>query len=302
MNLDHFRVFAVVAKHRNVTRASEELAVTQPAVTNQLKLMEQDYGVRLYTKSRRGIELTGAGKIFLTGARSLLRQHEKLKWRLKREVPGTKTASLIVGGSYSSSASLLAPVLARFSRTHPLVKLSLRTDTKEGVERMVRAGQVDIAVVHYPPRAMDLVAKPLRQEDLVVFAPPNHPWAKKGKVTLVELARTRLVIRGEREGGSSATQEILKKMRTRGLEANIVMRCESPEAVKAAVRKKMGVGILLKGLIADDVKTGKFKVITVKGFNSKSQSYITYHKERPLSLHAEAFLAVLRQRVVRPQS
>ncbi len=302
MNLDHFRVFAVVAKHRNVTRASEELNITQPAVTNQLKLMEDTYGVRLYIKNCRGIELTEAGKIFLATARSMLRQHERLKNRLKKAAPITQTDSLVVGGSYSSSTWLLAPVLARFSRTHPLVKLSLRTDNKETVERMVEAGEVDIAIVNYPPRSSDLLIEPLRQEELVVFAPANHPWAKRETVTLGELARRRLVIRALRDGRLSATEMMLKKMKDRGLEVNIAMRCESPEAVKAAVRRNMGMGILFKGLIEDEIRMGKFKIIKVEGFKSKGQSYIAYHKERPLSSHAEAFLAILRQQTGRSQS
>ncbi len=302
MNLDHFRVFVVVAKHRNVTRASEELNLTQPAVTNQLKLMEDAYGVRLYIKNCRGIELTQAGKIFLASGRSMLRQHEKLKNRLKAIAPKAETDSLIVGGSYNSSTSLLAPILARFNRTHPLVKLSLRTDTKEAIERMVQRGQVEVAVVNYPPKSKDLVVEPLRQEELVVFASANHLWAKKCTLTLVELARKRLVIRGERDGGLSATEAILGKMKDQGLDFNIAMRCESPEAVKAAVKRKMGTGILFKSLIEDDVKSGKFKIINVKGFKSKGQSYITYHNKSPLSLHAKAFLAVLRQRAARSRS
>lgn len=130
----------------------------------------------------------------MASARSLLRQHELLKSGLKKAASVTQTDSLIVGGSYSSSTCLLAPVLARFSRTHPLVKLSLRTDNKETVERMVEAGQVDIAVVHYPPRSEDLLVEPLRQEELVAFALANHPWAKKNTVTLPEFAKARLVM------------------------------------------------------------------------------------------------------------
>ena len=137
MSLDHFTVFATVAKQRSVTLASEVLHITQPAVTKQLKLLEKRYRAKLYTKGGKGIRLTDEGRIFLRNVRAILRQHERLEQRLAGSLVRAENRSLTVGGSYSPSASFLPSLLAGFEKSRPNVHLNLRTDNRLAVERMV---------------------------------------------------------------------------------------------------------------------------------------------------------------------
>jgi DNA-binding transcriptional LysR family regulator len=161
---------------------------------------------------------------------------------------------------------------------------------------MVLNGEVDIAAVSNPPQSPDLVTEPFRQEKLLAFSSPNHPLAKRGSLAISDLARIPLVIRGESEGDMTATEEILREIQNQGVEIKIAMRCDSYEAVKAAVRHHMGVGLLFEGLVMHDAKRGDFKILKIKGLNLVGQSFIIYHKEKPLSQNARDFLELLRKR------
>ena len=146
MSLNQFMVFAAVAKHRSVSRGAEELYISQPSVTQQLKLLEENYNVKLYKRSGRGIELTEAGRVFLRGVNAMLKQHEKLKQTLNTTFPAIKADSFTVGGTYSPSLSLLPSLLVIFKKRHPQRQLTLRIDNWQNIERLVLKSEVDIAV------------------------------------------------------------------------------------------------------------------------------------------------------------
>ena len=128
MPLYPFEMFATVARLRNLTRASAELNVSQPALTQQLKNLEKEYQLKLYKKGGKGVELTEAGKILLKYVKRILKQHEKVKRRLSAATASNKAQSLTIGGSYSPSAVLLPSLMARFKKSHPQVELKLRAD------------------------------------------------------------------------------------------------------------------------------------------------------------------------------
>ena len=114
MTLDRFMVFAAVAKHQNVTRASEQLHISQPAVTKQLKLLEKNYNLKLYKRIGRGIELTESGQVFLSDVKAILKRYERLRENITAAPATAKVETLTVGGSHSPSVHLLPSLLARF--------------------------------------------------------------------------------------------------------------------------------------------------------------------------------------------
>jgi DNA-binding transcriptional LysR family regulator len=294
VTLDHFHVFAIVAKHRNVSRASEELHISQPAVTTQLKLLGENYHVKLYKRGGAGIELTDAGRIFLKYAKTTLKQHEKLKQKLSAAASGTTVESLTVGGSHSPSMSLLLSLLTIFKRRHPRVQVNLRTNNRTTIERQVENSEVEIAVVNKSPRSRFLLAEPYLDEPLVAFISKKHPLARKSRPTLKDFADIPLVVR-EGKGGRETSKQILKDLRKQGLNFEIGIRCESPEAVKMAVRSNLGAGILFKNTVEPEIRKGDFKPIRLPGLRLVGKTFIIYHKHRPLSSSAHEFLNLLRE-------
>jgi len=294
MPLYDFEVFATVASYRNLTRASGDLHLSQPALSQKLKSLEAKYNTKLYRKVRNGIELTDAGKLVFKYATKVLRQHDGLKLRLSTTTAATKVPSLTVGGSYSPSIALLPSLLTRFRKRHPGVQLNLTTDNKREIEKRIENSEVDIAVVTNPTPSQFLVVEPYRNEPLVAFVSPTHPLARKKKLPLKDLIRIPLVIR-DGKGGHGPTEQILKDLRKNGVSSEIAMRCDSPHAVKEAVRQNLGMGILFNSTVAADIRKGEFKKINLIGLELVGKSYIVYHKHKPLTPSAQAFLELLRQ-------
>ena len=301
MPLYPFEMFATVARLRNLTRASVEMNVSQPALTQQLKNLEKEYELKLYKKGGKGVELTEAGKILLKYVQRILKQHEKVKRRLSATKALNKALSLTVGGSYSPSAVLLPSLLARFRKSHPQVELKLRTDNRPNIERLVLKGAVGLAVVSNPTSNHRLAVEPYRTESLVAFVANRHPLAEKKQLTWENLVRHGFVVREPLEG-DGATAQFIRRLKDRGVKLKVVMHCESPEAVKVAVRRRMGVGILFKDVIALSLKKGDFKELTLPVNGLEGKTFIVYHKTRPLSPVAQDFLKLLRAQRARFKS
>ena len=293
MNLDRFTVFAAVAKYRSMSRASEELFISQPAVSKHLRLLEENYKTKLYARGGKGIELTEAGRIFLRSVKTIFRQHERLKQTLSTAISGSKDAVLTVGGSYGPSASLLPSLMARFRKSHPGVQLHLRTADRLVVERMILNGEIDLAVLNNPPRNRHLTMVPYRSEPLVAFVAPNHALARKGRANWEDLKRLGIIFR-KPSVGKGMTERFVQSLKKTGREVKVVMHCESPEAVKTAVREEMGIGLLIKDIIEDSIRRREFREIKLPGETIEGKSFIVYHKTRPLSPLAQDFHKLLR--------
>jgi DNA-binding transcriptional LysR family regulator len=294
MTLHQLKIFEVVANHLNLRAAAEELHIVQPSVSKQLRTLEEEFGAKFHRKVGRNIELTNTGRRFLKDIQTLLRHAEELKRNFANH-SSNGSALLSVGGSYSPSATFLPSVLATFTRQHPDVQLSLKTDTKHAVEQMILSDEVDIAAVNNPPQSPDIVMELFRCERLLAFVPANSPgFANGDRLTIAELSHTPLVIRGELDFGLTATEEILREAESKGVQFRIAMRCQSPETVKTAVRENMGVGLLFEGLIRHDVQRGDFKILKLKDLKLVGQSFIIYRRGKPLSWQAEEFLELLR--------
>jgi len=290
MTFHQLRMFAAVAKHLNVTKASEELHISQPSVSQQPKLLQEECKTKLYRKIGRGIELTDEGELLLADAQPILLQVGKIRERFTSD---RKAGSLAVGGSNSQSVSFLPLLLAAFKETHPEVQLSLRTNTSREVERLVLNSEVEVGLITNPSHSTALSYELCRREKFLVFVSPSHPLAKKKELTVAQLAQAPLVFRKAKSGGSRAW-DILKQVEKRGSNLNIVMDCESTEAVKTAVGAGMGLGILYHDHVEPEIKKGKLKEIRVPELNLQLDSYIIYLKEKPLSANAKDFLALLR--------
>jgi len=299
MTLDRLRVFAAVAKHGSVSRAADELNITQPAVTKRLRVLQRTFKAMLYKRSGRGVELTDKGKIFLQDAIEILSQYDRLKGEFSGALVVGTNETLTVGGSCSPSIDLLPSLLALFRKSHPHVRMSLRTDNSGAIERMIINDEVDIAVINKVPTNHLLAIEPYRREPLVAFVLPNSTEARKTNFTWEDFATAQIVIRSPIRGQGAADQ-FLKALKQRGFTPNIAMRCDSPDAVKSAVKMKIGVGILFQEAIAYELNKGEFKLIKLPPGDICGESFIVYRKGRPLSKAIQDFLKLLREHRQKP--
>jgi len=293
MTLNQFMFFAAIAKHGSLTKASRELRISQPSVSQQLRLLERDYGVKLYRRNGRGIELTEAGRLFLSRVAPILKQVEQIRRIFPRPAARRESVRLKVGGTYNPSTLLLPALAARFKKKHSQVEVELRTVNVPQLEQLVANAQIEIGVSTHPPRHPALVGEPLRREQMVLFVSPSHPLARKSLVTLADLQVFPLVVTWVRNAPGT-TVRLLNELADQGVKFKIGMRCESPYAIKEAVKKNAGIGIVFEDLVRREAELGAFKILRGHGLKLLSQSFVLYRADRPLSRAGQEFLGLLR--------
>jgi DNA-binding transcriptional LysR family regulator len=295
MNFAQLKAFQAVANNGSVTRAAQLLQVSQPAVSKHLKKLEEDYGVKLVERSAGAAELTDAGSSLLRHVDAIFVHLDEAKKELKSPKNLTKSDILKVAGSYAASALLLPSLLVNFKNKHRDTSIILRTGTTREVKSMLLNSTVEIVLLNELPVNPEFVSEPFRKEKLVVFAAPNHPLARKKRLTLSDLRQAALVTTGM----ASAVDKMLNHLVQEGLGAKIAIQCGSPASVKIVVKNKIGLGILFQDMLIQEIRNKLFKVLEIPGLALTVQSYIVYYKDRPLSPAAKDFLALLRKRVPR---
>jgi LysR family transcriptional regulator, transcriptional activator of the cysJI operon len=290
MLLERIELFVTAARHHNIAKTAREMHVSASSVCQRLKTLELDFNVKLYKRSKYGIELTIAGQTLLTAASDVLTRVEELKNVFKREVD-VAPETLRVGGTHSTAARHLPAAVAAFQKTHPDVNVSFFTVQRTRLEKLVQTSEVDVAIIQSPSASSELHLEHFGADNLAFFAHHTHALARKKKLTLTDLSNIPLIIRE----GTGITQQMLKDLESRGLKISIALSCVSPDAVKAAVRRRMGVGVLFSDLIRDDVKRNDFKILKFSESMPAVETYIVYSKKKPLSGSAAAFLSLLRR-------
>ncbi len=289
MSLDRFRLFASVAKHLSFTKASREKRISQPAISRQLKILQEEFGVRLFNKKGRGVELTDSGRIFFSKVTSILLQVEELK---TIALPAENTGSLSIAGCRGPCAVVLPSLMAQFRESHPFVKITLYSGNSSRIRPWLRDSIVDVGVITSPPNSPSFHVEPYRVEKLTTFISPQHPFAAK-PISDFEKATIPLIVRAGTPTPTRTEKEI-SAFESKGIGLLISMRCGSTEAVKQAVACGAGVGVLYHDAVKRDLERGEFKPMKIPSLSLKRQSYIVYPKGKPLSAAATEFLRLLR--------
>jgi LysR family transcriptional regulator, low CO2-responsive transcriptional regulator len=284
MTLHQIRIFVTVARYLNMTKASQELHVSQPALSRQLKVLEQEYDAEFYVKTNKGVELTEKGRGFLEAIRPILTQSENIERVFKSNLNARKS-SLAVGGSRTLSVTVLPEVLVAFKQTYPWVDVILDTHDSWRIEQGILNSETEIALIANTSNFPLLAYEPYRKHELVAFARSKEIFGQS-RMTLETLAKVPLVVRK----GCRSLREFSK----RGYDPNLAVECRANECVKAAVLKGLGVGILFRESVENEPDLKIINVPELKTIDCRS--YIIYDKNKPLTPLAQAFLQLLRER------
>lgn len=286
MKLNQLRIFDSVARHRNVTNAAKELHLSQPAVSLQLKCLEQEYGSKFYLRTNHGVELTAQGRSFLDAIRPVLARLDRIEVEFKGRKNERKPAVLRIGGNNTICATVFPKVFKAFRESYPDVDLVVETAGNRVIENYLLDGKVEVALITGASFAPANVYEAYEVHQAVAFVPPGHPLGGRS-MGLGVLAKEPLVVKKE----STSVAAI----RRRGFDLKIVLQCESAEAVKIAVQNGIGVGLLYLARVAGEIAKGELVAIKVPELKEIThQSFITYARHRPLSANAEDFIRTLR--------
>lgn len=287
MKLRQLRIFDTVVRHRNVTNAANELRMSQPAVSLQIKLLEEEYEKTFLKRNNRGVELTEQGRQFLEAIRPVLSRIDRLEAGFRSGQPVRVSNSLVIGGSHTVSVTILPEVIVAFKRIYPNVMVELETRYSKIIEDFILDGRIEVGLISSPSNHANCIYEPYKEHEAVAFVAPDDPLGGS-RMSLSELSRYPLVVRK----GSSGIEEIEK----RGYPLNLVLQCDAPDAVKAAVKKGVGIGILFRSRVQLEISTGELQQIDVPEMkNVVAKSFIAYDRRHPLSENAQAFLDIMRQ-------
>ena len=295
MTLHQLKIFESVARHLNVTKASHELPMSQPAVSQQLKLLEQQCEARFIVRIGQGVELTERGQVFFDAIRPIVAQAEKIESTFKVKSKENKPSFLTVGGSGSHAVIVLPEILRAFKQNHPWVQFTLERNDSCTMEQRILNTAVEIALINHPSYSDQIAYEPYKEMETVAFALAESPFVGK-KITLRELVQIPLVVKQR----STTLRELLKQ----GYKPNIAVQCDVSEAVEAAVQRELGVGILYRATVEADLKNRDLKILHVPDLEKiRTKAFIIYNRCKPLSGIARDFLRALHEsRISRVES
>ncbi|MGQ9724338.1 MAG: LysR substrate-binding domain-containing protein [Tepidimonas sp.] len=278
------RVFAEVARHLSFARAAQSLHLTPPAVTMQIKQLEEHVGLPLFERQGRRVSLTTAGEYMLVYARKVLatlKDAEDTAARLQRLETGTLTIGLLSTAQYFVPA-----LLAEFTREHAGLDVRLAVGNREQLVQMLHNAEVDIAIMGRPPTELNVRAEPFGAHPHVFVAPTDHPLLRVGHPTVQSLLPYRFIVREHGSGTRAVFQGFFERHR---LEPRIAMELPGNEAVKQAVMAGLGLGLLSLHTLRLELEHGLIARLDVEGTPIVRAWHIVHTLAKLLSPAAEAF-------------
>lgn len=282
--LRQLKVFETVARHLSFSRAAEELHLTQPAVSTQVRQLEHHVGLPLFEQLGKKIYLTPAGTEMLHYSRSIIQQFreaEDAMAQLSGIAGGRLNIAVISAGDY-----FFPRVIAEFMRRHPGVTLNLAVHNREELLHQLAGNLTDLAVMVRPPAGMDTVNDSFAPHPYVIVAAPDHPLVGKRNVPLSALADEAFICR---EKGSDTWNSMQEGFAARLQNLRITMEIKSTETIKQAVIANMGIAFLSAHTVALELRTGHLAVLDVEGFPVMLNWYVVHRKNKRLPPVALAF-------------
>lgn len=288
-------VFRTVARHLSYTRAAEELYLSQPAVSQQIRTLEQGLGVHLFERSGRGIVLTAAGQEVLGEVERLLTLFGETA-TVVREIQALKRGSVLLGATISAGTYLVPPVLGIFHTRYPQIHVTLIVANYRIVEELLLTYQLDLAVISTVEQRYFLHAEPFLSYALVVIASPAHHLARRATVTACDL-QTETFFLHERE---TASRRCVEEYCTRkGIALQTTLEMSSIDAIKEGVIAGLGIAAVECEAIELEIASGELVILDVEGFPIQRPTYMVHLKKRRLSRAAEAFRQHLLQQTMK---
>jgi LysR family transcriptional regulator, low CO2-responsive transcriptional regulator len=288
MTLRQMRVFAAVARNLSFTRAARELHLTQPAVSQQVKLLEGEIGLPLFEQIGRKVHLAPAGAELLRyteQAMELLRQAGESLSAMR----GLKRGVLKLGAV--STAKYFAPsLLSAFKPAYPEVSIKFAVGNREEIIRQLAANEIDLVIMGRPPRELETVAEPFAKHPLVLIASPAHPLAAKRRIRLSQLATESFLIREEGSGTRASMERVFGE---RGVPIRVSMEVSSNETIKQAVMADMGISFISSHTVGLELAAGKLIILDVVGLPIIRDWYVIHLRDKRLAPIPAAFRTFL---------
>ncbi|GLI51376.1 LysR family transcriptional regulator [Tepidanaerobacter syntrophicus] len=292
MNIDFLKAFAAIAKTGSLTQAAEELFITQPALSQQIKQLENYFSIQLLERSNRGTSLTDAGRLlydYSVRITDLFSELESKMDSLRASVEGSLTigATSVVGG-YAVPCSIFI-----FKEKYPETNLKLKVGNQTQVISDLKDEIVDVAVIEGDRVSGPFAIEEIATDDMTVIVPNKEPWNGKKYLLPEDFVKQPLIMR---EHGSGTRQVVENCLSSAGIDIsslNIVMELSSVDSIKTAVEAGHGISIMSKLALKKELHNKTLKALDIKGIPLKQKIYLAYKTEKAQSTVARAFIKFL---------
>jgi DNA-binding transcriptional LysR family regulator len=284
LTLRQIEVFNAVARHQNYTRAAEELHLSQPAVSMQIRQLEEAIGLPLFEQVGKQMHLTDAGDqmyIYSREMAGLLDEAEILFEAIKGVRHGTLTISVATTASHFATR-----LLAEFAKQHEGITISLDVTNREALRRQLENNEPDLVIMGQPPEGVDVEAAVFMDNPLVMIAPAHHSLIGQKQIPLSHFANENFVVREPGSGTRGATQRFFDE---HGVPFNTGIEMTSNEAIKQAVEAGLGLGIVSIHTLELELETRRLHILDVQDFPIMRHWYVLQRKGKRLSPAAQAF-------------
>jgi DNA-binding transcriptional LysR family regulator len=286
--LKQIQTFMEVARQRSVSKAAERLFVTQPAVSMQIRQLEEAFGVPLIEPLGRTIQLTHAGEAFLEHAIAAMGELKDLEAHMAEHV-GLKKGRIDL--AVVSTAKYFIPMLlVRFNKLFQGIDIQLKIDNRENILGLMARNEADLVVMGRAPATLDCEATAFASNPLAIVAAPEHVLVRRKNLPFTVLGEHRLVVREEGSGTRAAMERLFAEHQT---PLNVVMEMPSNETIKQAVMAGMGLSFLSLRTVRHELASGHIALVDIEGLPTLGNWYVTHMRHKKLSPAAQAFKGFL---------
>lgn len=286
--LHQLAVFEAVARQGSFTRAAEELYITQPTVSSQIKQLTQTAGLPLFEQIGKRLYLTEAGKELLTTCQDIFQRLENFEMKVA-DLKGTKQGRLSL--AVITTAKYFAPrLLGAFCTKYPGIDVSLAVTNHQEIIRRMMENQDDLYILSQPPEDLDISSQPFLDNPLVVLAPKNHHLVGRKNVPIKALNDQQFIMREPGSGTRVAVQDLFAKNK---VSVKVRLELGSNEAIKHAIAGGLGISVLSQHCLTSDMGNSELAILDIQNFPIMRRWYVTYLAGKQLSIIAQTFLEFL---------
>jgi DNA-binding transcriptional LysR family regulator len=296
MDTRQLAAFCAVVERKSFSQAAERLGISQPAVSLQIRSLEQRLGRQLLDRSGRRVEPTEAGLRLYRGAQRLLALEEQVLNQVTGATEGDLRGRLELGASSGPGETVLPLLLCEFQRLHPAVTVALFVSDTQTVVDLVARRELELGVVGAARRHRSVVFEPFFRDEVVLACPPKHRFAGR-TIALAELRSEPLILMQDGAGVRQVIEDELRRAGVRLRELNVPLELGLQESVRSAVRAGYGVTFISRSAIASDLEAATIAAARVKGLKPAREISLVRGAGRATTRAAQAFLAFSRDRL-----
>ncbi len=278
MSLHQLRTFCVLVEEGSFTRAAEKLYLSQPSVSQHISTLEKEYDVNLFNRRGRRLSLTPEGNALYTLALDVLKRSEAIPARF-REMQAMRYGRLDLGVSTYVGTSVIPPFVAAFRSRHPDVAMTVQTGNDPDIHLMLRDGDIEIAILEGNARTFndkDLKTFVIGHDDILLVAPPDHPWGGETEISPSSLNDENLILYEKDCSLCPFVQEYLMEQRIDQHRGTFV---NSRDVARAFVKAGVGLAFINKGSVREDLDSGSLVTIPVEGLSDKKLDIVCFYRQ-----------------------